>query len=150
MDGLMSNDRTHESRSSAATRFEDRGLAQPHYRGISGTPWRTSCASGSSANLNWSFPPIFSSQRAMFLEPRGSRRMEFQHQVDLRAEKTFDIDVHRFGLFVDAQNLFNSAAITGIQNRYPSALIAGNTVLPGAPTSIQGARQLTFGGRWSF
>jgi hypothetical protein len=29
-------------------------------------------------------------------------------------------------------------------------LIDGNTVMPGSPTSIQGARQITFGGRWSF
>ncbi len=152
MDGLMSNDRTHEFKIFGGYQIPKIEVSlNAYYRGISGTPWAYIVrASGSSANLNWSFPPIFSSQRAMFLEPRGSRRMEFQHQVDLRAEKTFDIDVHRFGLFVDAQNLFNSAAITGIQNRYPSALIAGNTVLPGAPTSIQGARQLTFGGRWSF
>jgi hypothetical protein len=120
-----------------------------YYRAISGTPW-TYYTRASGSTLNWTFPPIFSSSRAVNLEPRGSHRMDMMHQLDLRAEKTFKIDVHRFGLFMDVQNLLNTATITGIQNRYPSALINVYTVMPGSPTSIQGARQLTFGGRWSF
>jgi hypothetical protein len=149
-DGPMGNDRTHEVKLFAGYQIPWIEVSlNAAYRGISGTPWAYfTRASGST--LNWSFPPIFSSQRAVFLEPRGSRRLETFHQLDLRAEKTFNIDVHRFGIFMDVQNLMNSDAVTGIQNRYPSALIAGNSVLPGAPTSIQGARQITFGGRWSF
>jgi hypothetical protein len=47
-------------------------------------------------------------------------------------------------------NLFNRAGVTAVQTRYPNTTISGETVLYGAPTGIQGARQITFGARWSF
>jgi hypothetical protein len=90
------------------------------------------------------------SRRQIYLQPRGSEREEFQHQVDVRAEKVFRIQEHRFGLYADLINLFNNSTITGVQNRYPSTTIAGETVLYGAPTGVQAARQITFGARWSF
>ena len=82
--------------------------------------------------------------------PRGSERNDFFHQVGLRAEKAFTIDMHRFGAYVDIANLFNSAAIITHETRYPSTTINDQTVLYNAPTEIQGARQITFGARWMF
>ena len=87
-----------------------------------------------------------SSRRQIFLAPRGSRRNEAFHQVDLRVEKAFRVDTHRFGLYADMVNLFNTATITGVQTRFPSS----GGVDFGAPTGVQGARQVTFGARWAF
>ena len=87
-----------------------------------------------------------SARRTIFHEPRGARRTEFVHNVDLRAEKVFNIQGHRFGVYADMTNLFNSNAVTAVQQRTPSS--GGITFM--APTGIQGARQVTFGGRWSF
>jgi hypothetical protein len=148
--GLMTNDRTHEIKIFGGYTIPKIEVAlNAYYRGISGTPWGYYTRASSSA-LGWSFPPIFSSSRVVYYESRSSHRMDMLHQVDLRIEKSFKYDVHKFGIFMDIGNLFNTATITGIQNRYPKVTIAGSDVMPGSPTSIQGARQITFGGRWSF
>jgi hypothetical protein len=85
-------------------------------------------------------------RRQILLEPRGSRRLPAFHQVDIRAEKAFRIEGHRFGIYMDAINLFNSNAITAVQTRYSGS---GGIDFE-APTGVQGARQITFGGRWAF
>lgn len=90
------------------------------------------------------------SRKEILLEPRGSERNDFYNNVDLRAEKAFRLQQHRFGVFIDATNLFDTATVTTRQGRVPSTTISGNTVLYQAPTAVQLARQLTFGGRWSF
>jgi hypothetical protein len=87
-----------------------------------------------------------SSRRTIFLEPRGSRENDFVHQVDVRAEKVFDIQGNRFGVYADMVNLFNANGVTARIGTYPSS--GGIPFL--APNGIQGARQITFGGRWSF
>ncbi len=112
-----------------------------NYTGLSGRPY-TPYAQFSSSDLN--LPG--SGRRQIFLEPRGTEHNDFFHQFDLRAEKAFKIETHRFGVYVDAVNLFNRAGVISRQTRYPSS--AG--VDYQAPTGIQGARQITFGGRWSF
>jgi hypothetical protein len=70
--------------------------------------------------------------------------------VDLRAEKAFNVEGHRFGVYLDMVNLFNNAAVTARQRRVPSATISDVEVLYKAPTELQDARQLTFGARWGF
>ena len=124
-----------------------------YYRAITGLPYQpyinvSRSALGTSGSLN--IPLVAYS---------NDYRYDMFQQIDLRAEKTFNIDVHRFGVFVDVQNLFNSDIITGIQRRYPSSTLgyvdANNeaqsaVVKYGSPTSIQAPRQITFGGRWSF
>ncbi len=116
-----------------------------NYTGLSGRPY-TPYGQFSSGQLN--LPGT--SRRQIFLQPRGSERNDFSHQVDLRAEKAFTVQTHRFGVYADLVNLFNSAAVTARQTRYPSTTISGQTVLYKAPTGIQGARQVTFGARWAF
>lgn len=115
------------------------------YTGLSGRPY-TPFGQFSSSQLG--LPGT--SRRQIFLAPRGSERNDFFHQVDLRAEKTFNVNTHRFGVYADMVNLMNSSAITARQTRYPNTTISGATVLYGAPTGVQGARQITFGARWSF
>ena len=62
-------------------------------------------------------------------------------------------------MFVDFQNLFNQDITTSVVTRYPSTTVSyfdannvqkSKVVQMGYPTGIQGARQITFGGRWSF
>ena len=89
-------------------------------------------------------------RRQVFLQPRGSERTDFFHQVDLRVEKALTVQTQRLGLYADFVNLFNTATVTARQTRYPNTTISGATVLYGAPTGVQGARQITFGARWSF
>jgi Carboxypeptidase regulatory-like domain len=115
------------------------------YFGYSGTPY-TPFGQYSNGQLN--LPT--STRRQIFLEPRGTERNDFYHDVDLRAEKAFRLQEHRFGVYADIINLFNTATVTSRQARYPSTTIGGNTVAYQAPTAVQGARQVTFGGRWSF
>ena len=52
----------------------------------------------------------------------------------MRVEKSFRVDVHRFGVFADFQNLLNSSATTAVQTRVPDRTIQGNVVLFESPT----------------
>jgi hypothetical protein len=112
-----------------------------NYTGLSGRPWTTTeLYSGSTLSVG------SSSRRTIFLEPRGSQRTDFVHQVDLRAEKVFPVQGNRFGVYADLINLFNANTVLSVQSRYPSS----GGIAYKAPTSIQGARQVTFGVRWTF
>ncbi len=115
------------------------------FTGLSGRPYTPY---GQFSNDQLNIPG--SGRRQIYLEPRGFQRNDFYRNVDLRAEKAFNVNGHRFGVFVDVNNLFNTASITSRQARVPSTTISGETVLYKAPTGVQGARQATFGGRWSF
>jgi hypothetical protein len=113
-----------------------------NYTGLSGRPYTATFV-----YTNGQLPTGGSARRTIFLEPRGSSgRTDFVHQVDVRAEKVFNVQGHRFGIYADMVNLFNANAVTVVQSTYPSS--GGHDY--GAPTGIQGARQITFGGRWSF
>lgn len=87
-----------------------------------------------------------SARRTIFLEPRGTEENDFVHQVDLRVEKVFSVQGHRFGVYADTINLFNANGVTTRQATYPRS----GGIEYKSPTGIQGARQITFGGRWSF
>jgi len=116
------------------------------YTGYSGQPY-TPYAQPPSSTLGI---PGSSTRRQIFLEPRGSEREDFFSSFDLRAEKVFQMQGHRFGVFFDVDNLFNTSGIIEVQERVPSTSIGGNTVLYQSPTEVQGARQVRIGGRWSF
>ena len=144
--GELTNSRRHEFKAYLTFQVPkiDVVLAG-NYTGLSGRPY-TPYGQFSNGQLN--LPG--SSRRQILLKPRGSERNDFSHQVDLRAEKAFKVETHRFGIYADINNLFNTASVTSRQTRAPSTTISGATVLYKAPTGIQGARQVTFGGRWSF
>jgi len=116
------------------------------YTGYSGQPY-TPYMQPSSSTLGI---PGSSSRRQIMLLPRGSEREDFFSTFDMRGEKVFQVQGHRFGLYLDVENLLNTSSITAVQTRYPSTSIGGNTVLYQSPTGVQSARQLRFGARWSF
>lgn len=115
------------------------------YTGLSGRPY-TPFQRYTNAQLN--LPT--NGRKEIFLEPRGTEKNDFYNNVDLRAEKAFRIQTHRFGVYADIVNMFNTATITSRQARVPSTTVSGATVLYKAPTGVQGARQMTLGGRWMF
>ena len=113
-----------------------------NYTGLSGRPYTPSFV-----YTNSTLPTGGSARRTIFLLPRGSGgRTDFIHTVDLRAEKVFNIQGHRFGVYADLVNLFNANGVTAVQTTYPSS----GGIDYQSPTGVQGARQITFGGRWSF
>jgi hypothetical protein len=112
------------------------------YTGMSGRPY-TPYYRYSSGDLDI---PGSSSRREIYLLPRGSERNDFYNNIDMRFEKIFNYGAHRFGVYAEFANLFNIASVTSRQTRYPSS----GGVDYQSPTGVQGARQLTFGGRWSF
>lgn len=144
--GTLENDRPHEVKLFIGYQIPKVEVAvNAYYRGTSGrtfTPLNN--VSGSSSVLNWT------GSLNIYAAPFGSERYDAQHNVDLRLEKLFTVDVHKFGVFVDFANIFNDDTITAVQTRVPSRSINGFTVLYKSPTAITPARQVTFGGRWSF
>jgi hypothetical protein len=144
--GELTNSRRHEFKANVAYQIPKVDvLLGGVYTGLSGRPY-TPFGDYSSSVLN--LPSA--GRRRIFLEPRGSEKNDFFHQFDLRAEKAFKVQGHRFGVYADMLNLFNTASITLRQARYPNTTISGATVLYKAPTGVQLARQVTFGGRWMF
>jgi len=146
-DGELTNSRRHEFKFYVTYLIPKIDvMISPQYTGTSGRPYQPYYPY-SSRDLNLPF----SSQRSINLAPRGSATNEFYNNIDLRAEKYFQVPGgHRFGVYVDVLNVFNTTSITGVNTRYPYTTISGNQVLYQAPTNLQGARQATFGGRWSF
>jgi hypothetical protein len=114
------------------------------YRGISGQTY-TPFQRIASSTTNWT-----TSNVDVFIEEQGSYRNDMLNIVDLRLEKVFSTGYNRFGVYADIENLFDVGTVTTRQNRYPSAVISGNTVLFGDATAVTPARQITFGARWSF
>lgn len=144
--GELTNSRRHEIKADVAYSIPKIDvLLGGVYTGLSGRPF-TPFGQFSNSQLN--VPG--SANRRIFLEPRGTEHNDFFNQFDLRAEKAFTMSGHRFGVYADMTNLFNTASITARQARVPSTTIKGQAVLYKAPTGVQGARQVTFGGRWSF
>lgn len=144
--GRMENDRTHEVKVFVGYQIPKVEVAlNAYYRALSGATYTpVANVSGSSSVLNWT------GSLNIFVAPRGSQRYDTQHNVDLRAEKVFNVDVHRLGVFLDVANLFNADTITAVQTRVPSRTIQGFPVLYQSPTSLVAPRQLTVGARWTF
>ncbi|MFO7691450.1 MAG: TonB-dependent receptor [Vicinamibacterales bacterium] len=126
-----------------------------YYRAISGANYTPlALVSGSSSVLNWTGSVNIN------LDARGSQRLETQHLVDLKVEKEFKVDVHRFGVFFDIANLFNNDTITSVQTRVPDRAITyfdeelgkstSQRVKYKSPISLVSPVQMTFGVRWSF
>jgi hypothetical protein len=144
--GELTNSRRHEVKLYGSYQIPRVDvLLGASYTGLSGRPF-TPYGQYSTSQLN--LPA--SARRQILLEPRGTEKNDFFHQVDLRGEKAFTVEGHRFGVFADINNLFNTATVLTRQARFPSTSISGSTVLYKAPTTLQGARQVTFGGRWMF
>ena len=141
-DGELTNSRRHEVKAYFTYRIPRVDvMVGGNYTGLSGRHFTPTQVYSSSLLSVGS-----SARRTIFLEPRGTEENDFIHQVDLRVEKVLQVQGHRFGVYADTVNLFNANAVTTRQATYPSS--AG--VAYKSPTGIQLARQVTFGGRWSF
>ena len=148
-EGPLRNDRRHEAKVYATYRIPviDVGL-NAIWQSFSGRTWTPYERFGVAAT---GFI-ISSSGREYNLEPRGSRRMPWQHTLDLRFDKQFRISQRdRLSAYLDIANVFNRPTILDFQARSPSVTVSGIGAIPvGAPTSIIAPRQVTIGGRWSF
>ncbi len=121
-DGELTNSRRHEFKAFVSYQVPRIDvLLGGGYFGYSGRPYTPF---GQFTTSQLALPT--NARKQVFLEPRGSERNDFFNQVDLRAEKAFKVSGHRFGVFVDVFNVFNTATITARQARYPSTTIAGS------------------------
>jgi hypothetical protein len=143
-EGRLENDRPHEFKLFGSYQIPVIEVSLgAYFRAISGQTYTPNIlVSGSTLN--------YPGSSTILLEPRGSRRYPAERTVDLRLEKRFNFDVHRFGVFVDIGNVFNNDTVLLVQTRYPRRTIADFPVEFESPTSIQQPRQLTFGARWQF
>jgi len=140
--GELTNSRRHEVKAYFTYRIPRVDvMLGGNYTGLSGRAFTPTFV-----YPNSQLPTGGSSRRTIFLEPRGTEKNDFVHQVDLRVEKVIQVQAHRFGVYADMLNLFNTNGVTTRLATYPSS----GGVAYRAPTGIQGARQITFGVRWSF
>jgi hypothetical protein len=81
-----------------------------------------------------------------FVEPRGSRRLPWVNNVDLRAEKAFTFQRYTISILFDIFNLFNADTVVGIRAR--------EDVRSGTPfgrvTDIKYPRNFRLGFRFDF
>jgi hypothetical protein len=150
-DGYAGYDRTHEFKAFAGYQIPkiEVGL-NAYFRWMSGTPY-TPYSRIRAGTLNWPFGSYLTPN----LVAPGTYRNDPFSQTDLRLEKVFNAGFHRFGIYMDLQNLFNQADVTNRQTRYPNRNYPGpngetNYVAFGDPVSISQARQAVLGLRWSF
>ena len=145
-EGELTNSRRHEVKAYFTYRLPKVNvMLGGNYTGYSGTPYTPNALYS-----NGALPTGGSARRTILLQPRGTERNDFRHQVDLRAEKAFQVQGNRFGVYADTINLFNANGVLTRSARYPNTTIGGETVAYKAPLTIQGARQVTFGLRWAF
>jgi hypothetical protein len=126
-----------------------------YYRYMSGTVY-TPYVRLKGSTYGWPFASYVNVNMAA----PGAYRNDNFSQTDLRAEKVFNVGFHRFGIYMDLQNLLNQNIVTARQTRYPNRNYAvaptpdnpsgDNVVAFGDPVAIQTARQIIFGARWSF
>jgi hypothetical protein len=124
-------------------------MASAYWLVTSGTPY-VGNARFSASSLNWT------SSQTINIEKPGSHYNDTLNTVDMRFEKLVNVASNRFGVYADVSNLFNAGIVTARQTRYPSLTLTNPTtgdsvpVAYGDPRSMNAARQVTFGVRWSF
>jgi hypothetical protein len=149
-DGPTGYDRKHEVKVFAGYQIPKIEVSlNAYFRYLSGAPY-TPYSRRSASSLAWT------GSVNVNLKPLGSYLNDNQSTVDLRAEKVFDVGIHRFGVYADMANLFNSGTVATRGDRYPSVSLTNpvtgdsHTLLFGDPRSLIPSRQITFGARWSF
>jgi hypothetical protein len=90
--------------------------------------------------------------RQVLLEPRGTRALEADRVLDLRAEYEHAVvGTHRVTAYVDVMNLFDRATVLEVSPLYPVAAPGGRGIVPfDAPTRVRPPRRLFIGARWTF
>ena len=143
-EGRVPLDRPHEIKVFAGYQIPKIEVAvNGYFRSVSGQTY-TPFSRQTAGRVNWT------GSVDVNLEPQCTDRIDALNVLDVRLEKVFSVDVHRFGLYADIENVFNASPILTRNARFPSAAIAGNTVLYGGATAVNAARQATIGVRWSF
>ena len=143
-DGRVPLDRPHELKVFAGYQVPKIAVSlNGAFRRVSGQTY-TPFARVGAGRINWT------GSADIQLEEQGRNRIDALNVLDLRLEKTFSANVHRFGVYADIENALNASAVLTRNARFPSASIAGNTVNFGGVTAVTAARQITFGARWSF
>jgi hypothetical protein len=95
--------------------------------------------------------PLSVSGRRVLLEPLGTRALEMDHRLDLRAEYGLSLGTRRVTAYVDLTNLLNEATVLRAEERYPLASAGGSgIVLFEAPIEVRAPRQLFIGARLTF
>jgi hypothetical protein len=148
-DGEHEFDRTHEIKIFGTYQVPKVDVSiNVSYLGLSGYAFQ---AYERYARSTFNIPTIVG-LRDINVEERGSRRNDFQNIVDLRLEKFFPLGFGRLGVFMDVTNLFNVGTVSDKQDRYPEVFISGfdEPVAFLGPSALVSARQVYFGGRWSF
>ena len=143
-DGRVPLDRPHEIKAFAGYQIPKVEVSlNAAFRRVSGQTY-TPFARVTAGRINWT------GSADIQLEKQGKHRIDALNVLDLRLEKVFSANVHRFGIYVDIENALNASAVLTRNARFPSARIAGNTVNFGGATAVTASRQITFGARWSF
>ncbi len=143
-EGRVPLDRPHEFKAFAGYQIPKIEVSvNGYFRSVSGQTY-TPFSRQTAGRVNWT------GSVDVQLEEQGTDRIKALNVLDVRLEKVFSIDVHRFGIYADIENVLNASAALTRNARFPSAAIAGNTVLYGGVTAVTAARQATFGVRWSF
>jgi hypothetical protein len=133
-DGPLSLDAPHQIKINGSMLLPWRVNVGLSYLGISGYPWRSfvSEIGGTFGGASYFqfirgvHYPVRNAQGVQYreaqillpVEPRGTHRVDFRNVLNVRAEKTFALPGgRRIGAMVDVLNVFNTAAVTHIQNQ---------------------------------
>lgn len=144
-DGPLSYERPHEVKARVVYKVPKIDVTLGSYfAAVSGFPY-TNFQNIPRGDLNTPFALISSSARQLYLEPRGSRRTDFQTKLDLRADKVFKLPGQgdEITIYADVDNVFNTAYVSDVSANVNSGLF-------GTPLGIATPRQLTLAARWSF
>jgi hypothetical protein len=139
--GRLNLDRPHQFKLQGTYEMPWAVFVSGTYTGYSGTPWARQVRFVRSSS------PLIQveTQIVVQAEPVGAQRLEFVHDVSLRAEKRFTLGGNRaLGLIVDVFNALNASTVTSLQQtRIDHADYAkpGEIVLP---------RTVRLGARLSF
>jgi hypothetical protein len=154
-DGRVGEDLRHEVKIFAGWEIPKIEISvNAYYRYLSGLPYNVRYRLNSADRDTLGYPSGASTQRTLLLEPRGSRVLPNQSQLDLRVEKIFKFGAgkDRIAVYADIANVFNSGTVSEVEDlAVGETLGAQQFVAPlGGPLSLIPPRQVTFGARWSF
>lgn len=114
-----------------------------YYNGSSGRPYTKEVRFRSGSETT---DVELETRTTRFVEPRGSRRLPWVNNVDLRAEKAFTFQRYTISVLFDIFNLFNADTVVGIRAR--------EDVRSGTPfgrvTDIKYPRNFRLGFRFDF
>jgi hypothetical protein len=78
------------------------------------------------------------------VEPAGTRKLDTETRLDLRAEKQFRTPRGTFALTIDVFNVMNQGTVNAVQTlQYEAANF-------GLPAGVQAPRQARVSAKWSF